>query len=595
MANVRIQQLPEDLTPVDTDVVAVDSTLGGTTRRVPIPNLGDLVRPLASQPEAEAGSNNTKTMTPLRTKQQIDARLADEATAIAGTNPTELLTPATGKASIDANAPDAAFLTDIANPNIFPMSARDRAVLGWNLLEFIPNNLHAAILDGTTTTAVTTRIQAAFDSGEILSAPRGLFLLDGTVDVTPQLKFKGAGRGKTIFRLPDTGLNGFVIRGNESDLEGFTVDLVNKDDTVQGACIVVTTPGSDPNARHENSRFCNIEVRNSNRQGFTSARTYNCAFTDLFAYNCGHRGFNMGAKSSDNVFTGIHARACGFSGFLLGFGASRNVCSNMTLQVGEISPGLVVHMGCRENLFSNVVIFDPQSTTEPHLHVGYASTDNIFTNFVLKDVNNRGIYISNGEVQEPEASAYGVVNGPNARNAFHNFRLLGDGTVGSYGIYIDEDATTYGIDGNSFTNFYVDEVTTVVRDVDQNATNHFFDNFRFGTGITQRWFMPAGTGHQVRNYPGVSNFGSLATTGPGSLSAHPTYSSTATVTNNYPFTVRVNVSGQSGTGAATLIGGVNPLVTSGNGQFDIPPGGTIQCTQGSTGTGQWRWFAQNAG
>lgn len=103
MANVRIQQLPEDLAPISTDVVAVDSSLGGTTRRVPIPNLGELTRPFASQPEAEAGTNNTKTMTPLRAKQQTDARLSDVPTAEAGVNDERLITPETAKASAIAN------------------------------------------------------------------------------------------------------------------------------------------------------------------------------------------------------------------------------------------------------------------------------------------------------------------------------------------------------------------------------------------------------------------------------------------------------------------------------------------------------------
>jgi len=71
MANIRINQLPEELAPIATDVLPVDSTLGGTTRKVPLPNLADIIRPVASEPEAEAGADNTKTMTPLRVKESI--------------------------------------------------------------------------------------------------------------------------------------------------------------------------------------------------------------------------------------------------------------------------------------------------------------------------------------------------------------------------------------------------------------------------------------------------------------------------------------------------------------------------------------------
>lgn len=58
----------------------------------------------ASQSEAEAGSNNTKTMTPLRSKQQTDARLADQATAEAGADNVDLMTSLRTKQSIDENA-----------------------------------------------------------------------------------------------------------------------------------------------------------------------------------------------------------------------------------------------------------------------------------------------------------------------------------------------------------------------------------------------------------------------------------------------------------------------------------------------------------
>lgn len=48
---------------------------------------------IASQAEAEAGSDNTKFMTSLRTKQQIDARRASQAEAEAGTDTSKLMTP----------------------------------------------------------------------------------------------------------------------------------------------------------------------------------------------------------------------------------------------------------------------------------------------------------------------------------------------------------------------------------------------------------------------------------------------------------------------------------------------------------------------
>jgi hypothetical protein len=63
-------------------------------------------RPLASQAEAEAGIDGTKMMTPLRTKQAIDVNqrpLASQAEAEAGTDSTKMMTPLRTKQSIDAN------------------------------------------------------------------------------------------------------------------------------------------------------------------------------------------------------------------------------------------------------------------------------------------------------------------------------------------------------------------------------------------------------------------------------------------------------------------------------------------------------------
>lgn len=67
----------------------------------------DALRALASQSEAQAGTNNTKVMTPLRTKEAIDSQrgLATQAEAEAGTNNTKVLTPLRAAQEIDAKRP----------------------------------------------------------------------------------------------------------------------------------------------------------------------------------------------------------------------------------------------------------------------------------------------------------------------------------------------------------------------------------------------------------------------------------------------------------------------------------------------------------
>lgn len=68
MADIRINQLPLTGIPVAGDFVPIDNS---STRRATIQNIVEIGRPAASQAEAEAGTNPTKVMTPLTTKQSI--------------------------------------------------------------------------------------------------------------------------------------------------------------------------------------------------------------------------------------------------------------------------------------------------------------------------------------------------------------------------------------------------------------------------------------------------------------------------------------------------------------------------------------------
>lgn len=72
MADIRINQLPEEVSPVASENVAIDSA---STRRVTIQRLVDAGAPVASQAEAEAGTNAVKRMTPLTTAQALSAQI----------------------------------------------------------------------------------------------------------------------------------------------------------------------------------------------------------------------------------------------------------------------------------------------------------------------------------------------------------------------------------------------------------------------------------------------------------------------------------------------------------------------------------------
>ncbi|MDT2405279.1 hypothetical protein P7D43_23315, partial [Enterococcus avium] len=61
------------------------------------------VENLATQSEAEAGTDNTKLMTPFGTRQQIDKRVATQSEVEAGTNNTKLMTPYSTNTSVFKN------------------------------------------------------------------------------------------------------------------------------------------------------------------------------------------------------------------------------------------------------------------------------------------------------------------------------------------------------------------------------------------------------------------------------------------------------------------------------------------------------------
>lgn len=68
MANIRIKNLPTDVLPNKNDLIPID---GGTTRNTTIENLVKAGRPFASQADSEVGTNATKAMNPVTTKQSI--------------------------------------------------------------------------------------------------------------------------------------------------------------------------------------------------------------------------------------------------------------------------------------------------------------------------------------------------------------------------------------------------------------------------------------------------------------------------------------------------------------------------------------------
>ena len=84
MADIRIIELPEENSPSPNEYAAID---GATTRKTKIQTLVEAGRPTASEAEAIAGTDPQKAMTPLTTKQAIDAQITEIAASPASIVP----------------------------------------------------------------------------------------------------------------------------------------------------------------------------------------------------------------------------------------------------------------------------------------------------------------------------------------------------------------------------------------------------------------------------------------------------------------------------------------------------------------------------
>lgn len=110
MADIRINQLPVGGGPVATDFLPIDN---GTTRKATIQSVVEIGRPAASQAEAEAGTDPTKAMTPLTTKQAVEFYGLTKAGNLSGITNAPLARTNLGLGS--AAVESAAFFAQVAN------------------------------------------------------------------------------------------------------------------------------------------------------------------------------------------------------------------------------------------------------------------------------------------------------------------------------------------------------------------------------------------------------------------------------------------------------------------------------------------------
>lgn len=126
MADIRISSLPSEPTPSSSDVLPID---GATTRKTTIQAAVEAGRPAASQAEAEAGTDPTKVMTPLATKQAVTSYGLTKAGNLSGlTNTTTARTNlGLGSSAVESAA---SFLRTANNLSDLPNTATARANLG---------------------------------------------------------------------------------------------------------------------------------------------------------------------------------------------------------------------------------------------------------------------------------------------------------------------------------------------------------------------------------------------------------------------------------------------------------------------------------
>ncbi len=108
---------------------------------------------IATQAEAEAATNNTQLMTPLRAQQARDYNLADQSTAEAGTDNTKLMTPLRVAQSIVTNAPSPVLASqaeaEAGTENTKTMTSLRTA----QAIEALSNDLHYTLTAGEALTA----------------------------------------------------------------------------------------------------------------------------------------------------------------------------------------------------------------------------------------------------------------------------------------------------------------------------------------------------------------------------------------------------------------------------------------------------------
>lgn len=289
MANIRINDLPEDAAPNPADVVPID---GLTTRKTTLVNLVNAGRPFASQVEAEAGVAADKAMSPLTTKQSIEAEIGTTGT--------------TGLALLGSETDDDAWtvLGDVTRPLVAP---NIRPTIPITPLEY------GAVFDGVTddTSAILAAANAAIAAGLPLFLPPGTGMV-GDLSTVGALRVIGS-PGATIRALAGSlHLWNFDAGTGLVRLEGVTLDCDNQ-------------AGMTRFCTFENGKvdLLHCEGKNYNADGnafwfettLTRANVFGGEYHDIIGTNEIFR-----TRCDNSFFSGVHIHDISFHGIRFGPG-----------------------------------------------------------------------------------------------------------------------------------------------------------------------------------------------------------------------------------------------------------------------------------
>lgn len=352
---------------------------------------------------------------------------------------------------------------DLTSSNSGPLADNGAANAVDNL------TLFGVVGDGTTN--VTAPLNMVLGRGRPVDLPAGIYLVSGEVTVPEGVILRGAGRGRTVIKASAAGFA--ILRA----LSGSTVQDITLEgvpDTVAGSTGVLMSSVSKVTVS-------NVECKNFGFHGFALLAASGCQLSQIYAYNCGHRGVLIDPSCHDNTLSDVVSTGSRLAGVLLGHGSYRNVLSNLVLG-GHQNSALWVHNDCYDNIISNVVINPPQTGYEsvPAVIISANAHGNVI-NGVTAQGYQRGLLVRGA------ASDSGWTSGNTRNNSFRGWRFYGAGVQS--GVHLDTDGGSYRVSDNQFSDFLIDGFAYGVRDVTGNANANSFSGFKFGTNTSANWSL----------------------------------------------------------------------------------------------------------